>query len=43
MKTECPIYDCDCPYFKNGYCRMKEMEGTDPEKECDAFFGSDDY
>ena len=42
MKLECPIYDYECPYCKNGYCRMREMDGADPTEECDAFFGRED-
>ena len=42
MKLECPIYDYDCPYCKNGYCCMQEIDGADPTEECDAFFGMED-
>lgn len=38
-KIVCPSNSAifDCPYYKNGFCRMKEMEGTSPEGECDDY------
>ena len=42
MKIECPTYDYECPYCKNGNCIMEEMEGADPREECDAFFDIDE-
>ena len=38
MKIECPIDDYRCPYYNAGNCCMREMEGADPTRECDAFF-----
>ena len=42
MKIECPIYDLSCPYCVGGNCGMEEMDGADPQEECDAFFGMED-
>lgn len=43
MKIECPAYDCSCPYCCiDSNCCIKELEGIDPEEECDAFFEMED-
>ena len=42
MKIKCPVYDLSCPYCVGGSCCMEEMDGADPQEECDAFFGMED-
>ena len=38
-KIVCPSNSAmfDCPYYKNGYCKMLEKEGVRPDEECDDY------
>lgn len=42
----CPVADWTCPYCAEVdcevMCMMEEMDGSDPEMECDAFWGWED-
>ena len=33
----CPTDDFECPYYKRGFCHMKEMSGGNPIEECEAW------
>lgn len=39
---DCPAEDWTCSYYKNGACCMKEIEGCEPFKECDAFYDEEE-
>lgn len=38
----CPTFELDCPYCKDGLCKMEEMEGVKPFNECDSFYGMEE-